>query len=359
MFPNDQPTQPEFYVERVNDSRKAYSRLGIAVAVLFAVYLGVSYLLAFGAAYLFPTVYEQWWFTWILNLVPLYLFALPSFYLCLRRVERGAHDKSYVSSGFLYEKPKFHAGHFCLFALICFGLMYIGSLFGNSLMSWMSSLMGYDYQNSLSSLADNSPWWMLMLGTVILAPIGEEFMFRKLFIDRARRYGDGMAIILSALLFALFHGNFFQFFYAFMVGLVMAYAYTLTGKLYWSVGLHMFMNFMGMMVIPNMTKWLGLEGLEAIDPNDTAALEAYIAAHPTGYALLTLISLLIYAVMAAAVILLIYFIRTKKIYIGQGEEPLRPSDRAVSAFGNVGVLVCIFLLCLFMALNLIPPPAVS
>ncbi len=359
MYFQEQPENNERYVQTLNDSRKAYSRLGVAVAVLFGVYLVSSYVLVFASAFFLPNLYVQWWFSWVLNLVPLYLFALPSFYLVLRKVDRGAHDTRYASGGFLYEKPKFHVGHFCLFALICFGLMYIGSLMGNRLMSWMSQVMGYDYENNLNSLADNSPWWMLLLGTVIIAPIGEELMFRKLFIDRARRYGDGMAIILSALLFALFHGNFFQFFYAFMVGLVMAYVYTLTGKLYWSVGLHMFMNFMGMMVIPNLTRWFGLEGMEEIDPNDLEAMESFIAAHPTGYALMSLVSLLIYAAMAAAVVLIIYHIRKKKIYVGQGELPLRPSDRALSAFGNVGILVCIFLLCLFMVLNLIPVPAAS
>jgi len=234
--------------------------------------------------------------------------------------------------------------------------MYMGSLVGNGLMSWMSQKLNYDYQNGLNDLAATSPWWMLLLGSVIIAPIGEEFIFRKLFIDRARRYGDGMAILLSALLFALFHGNFFQFFYAFLVGGLMAYLYTLTGKLYWSAGLHMFMNFMGMMVIPKLTSLLGMEELNAIDPNDIEAMEAYMMSHMGAYIGLALFSLLIYGAMIASVVIIIYHIRKKKIYLGAGETPLRPEDRGLAAFGNKGIAICILLLCLLMAMNLIPVP---
>ncbi len=356
MMSDHQPSEAsELYADTFHAARKAYAGLGIAVVVLWGVYLAASYGLLYAAAYLLPQFYEQWWFNWVLNLVPLYVFALPAFYLCLRRVEKGAHDPHYTSAGFVYEKPRFHIGHFALFAVISFGLMYIGNIVGTRLMEWMSGIMNYNYENSLNSLSE-SPWWMIMIGTVIIAPIGEEFLFRKLFIDRARRYGDGMAILLSALLFALFHGNFFQFFYAFMVGLVMAYAYTLTGKLYWSVGLHMFMNFMGMMIMPNLAKWLGLGGMESIDSNDTQAMTQFISEHSVGYAVLILLSLLIYVAMGAAVVLIIYYAKTRKIYLGSGECPLRSEDRAVAAFGNKGIFLCIFVLCLLMVMNLIPTP---
>lgn len=334
--------------------RRAYSRLGLAVLVLFAVYLVASYALMYAVAYLLPDIYNQWWFTWVLNLVPLYCFALPAFFLCLRGVEKGAHNESYVSRGMVYTKPKFHFGHWCLFAVVGFGLMYVGSLIGNGIMSWMSEQTGYDYQNSLSSLSDNSPWWMILLGTVIIAPIGEEFMFRKLLIDRARRYGDGVAILVSALLFALFHGNLFQFFYAFFLGLIMAYMYTLSGKLYWSIGLHIFANFMGMMAIPKLGELLKVEELSAIDPNDVEAITEFITTHPTEYALILLMDGLIYGAMAAAVILVICWVAMKKVYLGKGEVRLSGNHQMMAAFANVGIPLCIVLLLAVMAVSLIP-----
>ncbi|MBO6055192.1 MAG: CPBP family intramembrane metalloprotease, partial [Oscillospiraceae bacterium] len=52
-------------------------------------------------------------------------------------------------------------------------------------------------------------------------------------------------VIISAVMFGLFHGNFSQFFYAFAVGLVFGYVYLRTGKIRYSIALHIFVNFMG------------------------------------------------------------------------------------------------------------------
>ena len=343
----------EKYLTDLQNSRRTYSGLGVAVMVLLLVYMSTSYGLIYAVAYLLPNIYTQWWFSWFLNIVPLYGFGLPAFMLCLRRLEKGAHDPEYVSRGFVYDKPRFHFGFWCLLALIGFGYMYIGSSIGNSLMNWMSKLTGFDYQNNLGSLADSSPWWMILLGSVIIAPIGEEFIFRKLFIDRARRYGDGMAILLSALLFALFHGNFFQFFYAFMLGLVLGYMYTLSGKIIWPMALHMFINFMGMMVIPNIPRWLGLEALAQLDPSDAEGLGQLIADNPLGYEIYSMVSNVILGAMVGSIVLTIIFLCKRKIRLGRGEVPLRREDRMIAAFGNKGMPVCVFLLCLLMVMNLI------
>ena len=353
----------DIYSDRLRDGRKTYSRLGIAVVVLFLVFFGVSMIFAYGAYYLFPGMEEQWWFDWVCSIVPLYAFALPAYMLCLRGVEKGAHDPNFVSRGYIYEKPKFHFGHFALFLVVGWGLTYIGSFIGQGLMTLLSNLTGYDYENTLSSSIENSPTWIVFLCTVIIAPIGEEFIFRKLFIDRARRYGDGVAILMSGLLFGLFHGNFFQFFYAFMLGIIMAYMYTYTGKLYWPVGMHMFINLMGSVVMPGISKLLKAEELseimEKLDPMDTQASLDFFVEYGTEYALLTMISLLMYALMFAAVAILICWFCMRKVRLGKGEAPLRSGDGFIAVFCNVGIPLCLVLLCLLMLINLIPAPMVS
>lgn len=351
QMPYDEP-----YLQTLKESRKAYSRLGIAVIVLLVAYLGSAYALSYIVAYTMPSLYNAWWFSWAINTIPLYAIAFPLFFLCIKRAPVGEHDFTYDARGYVYQKPRFHIGHFCLFFLMAVGLMYIGSFVGNAMMSWMSEKTGASYENSLNDLATNSPQWMIFLVSVVIGPIGEELIFRKLFIDRARRYGDGMAILLSALLFALFHGNFFQFFYAFFVGAVMAYLYTWTGKFVYPALMHMGLNFMGMMLMPNLLDWLGLSELATLDPENTAAINAFIQQHSSAYALYSVITLLVYATMLFAVIMVVHLICKRKIYLGVGEIVLRSEDRAATAFGNKGIAICIFLLCLLMALNLIPMP---
>ena len=353
---NGQMPYTEPYLQALQDSRKAYSHLGISVIVLFVAYLGSAYTLSYIAAYVMPSLYQTWWFSWLINMLPLYAIAFPAFLWCIKRAPVGAHDPTYDAYGYVYQKPKFHIGHFCLFFLMAVGLMYIGSFIGNAMMSWMSQKTGASYENGLNDLAANSQPWMIFFGSVVIAPLGEELMFRKLFIDRARRYGDGMAIVLSALLFALFHGNFFQFFYAFFVGAVMAYLYTLTGKFIYPAFMHMGLNFVGMMLMPNLLDWLGLSELATLDPENTAAIHAFIQAHSSAYAVYSMITLMIYAIMIFAVVMLLYLIFKRKIYLGQGEVILRSEDRALAAFGNKGISICIFLLCFVMALNFIPMP---
>lgn len=65
-----------------------------------------------------------------------------------------------------------------------------------------------------------------ILAVGIIAPIVEEFIFRGLAYQRIKRYSKPItAMILSALLFGLFHMNVVQGIYAFGFGLLAAYTY--------------------------------------------------------------------------------------------------------------------------------------
>ena len=49
----------------------------------------------------------------------------------------------------------------------------------------------------------------------------------------------------QGLFFALFHGNFYQFFYALLLGMVFAWLYSSTGRIRYNIMLHMLINLMG------------------------------------------------------------------------------------------------------------------
>lgn len=60
--------------------------------------------------------------------------------------------------------------------------------------------------------------------SVIMAPLIEEIIFRGIIYRRIKRVsGSGIAMILSALFFGVFHMNVVQGIYAFIVGLILAY----------------------------------------------------------------------------------------------------------------------------------------
>ena len=67
-------------------------------------------------------------------------------------------------------------------------------------------------------------------------------------INRTRAYGEKTAVVFSALLFGLYHGNIQQFFYAFGLGLIFGFIYVRTGKVRYTIFLHMIINFFGSIV---------------------------------------------------------------------------------------------------------------
>lgn len=63
----------------------------------------------------------------------------------------------------------------------------------------------------------------MIIYTCIIAPIFEEFLYRGAVLRSFEKYGKKFAIIVSALLFGLMHGNFYQIFMAAGIGIILGY----------------------------------------------------------------------------------------------------------------------------------------
>ena len=116
------------------------------------------------------------------------------------------------------------------------GLVYVSNFFTLLLTRLIGAIQGGAVTNPVDSLSSYPPVINLLLGCVI-APITEEFLFRRLLLERLRPYGDRFAILASALCFGLFHGNLNQFFYACAVGALFA-CILRTGCLWQTILLH-------------------------------------------------------------------------------------------------------------------------
>lgn len=84
---------------------------------------------------------------------------------------------------------------------------------------------------------------MSFISIAIVPAVCEEFLYRGCVLSNLLPYGKTTAIIGSALLFALMHGNFAQFFYTFIAGLVLGAVYVETGSIWISTFVHLFNNF--------------------------------------------------------------------------------------------------------------------
>lgn len=77
----------------------------------------------------------------------------------------------------------------------------------------------------------------------VVPAMTEEFAFRGVIMQPLRKYGDKFAIVMSALVFGLMHGNAVQAIFAFIVGIIIGYAVVVTGSMWTGIVIHFFNNF--------------------------------------------------------------------------------------------------------------------
>jgi len=88
-----------------------------------------------------------------------------------------------------------------------------------------------------------------IISSVILAPIGEELIYRGVVLRCAAKVSQRFAIFLSAFVFGIMHGNPYQFVLGFMLGIPMAIITIKTGSLIPSIICHMSNNLLASIVL--------------------------------------------------------------------------------------------------------------
>ena len=329
------------YAPLIDEEKEKHnlSKIGFGYALFTAISFAASLVIQIIVYLINPEFYESTLFLNIVTPASLYLFALPVLLIMLSKCEAKPP-----------EKRKMSFGVFILFVITAFGFMYIGAIIGDSVMSMLSMLVGYDYSNGLQAIIDYDNLWVTAIFTVIVAPIGEEFVFRKLIIDRTRKYGGFVSVGLSGLVFGLMHGNLYQFFYCFALGLLLGYIYYSTGKLYITIAIHAIVNFTGSILTAMLTPVS--EALEKIDPLDTETYLAFIEANLGPVLGLLALGLFSYAAMACAVIFPIVF--RKKIRLEPGEAFIPKKKIMPIVILNAGIITMIILYLIEFGLNLLP-----
>ena len=123
-----------------------------------------------------------------------------------------------------------------------FALSVIGSIL-TSILSLLFAVTGYQPVTSDITTPVTLPGLVLyFILLAVLPPVFEEIAFRGILMQSLRRFGDGFALLISALLFGLFHLNMVQAPYAFLLGLWFGYLVLRTGSLRISMVLHACIN---------------------------------------------------------------------------------------------------------------------
>lgn len=90
----------------------------------------------------------------------------------------------------------------------------------------------------------NSPIEIILalLSTAVIPAVSEEFVFRGVMLSSLRKFGDGFAVLATALLFGFMHGNLVQIPFAFIVGLVLGFVTVSTNSMLPAMLIHALNN---------------------------------------------------------------------------------------------------------------------
>lgn len=213
-------------------------------------------------------------------------------------------------------------------------------------------------QNTIEVIIDQNPLYISIIAIALVPCILEETVYRGIFYNEYRKKNVTSGIILSALLFALLHMNFNQFFYAFVMGIVFVILIEATDTILSSMIMHFVINGTSVLnayMIPKLQ-----DILEEVDPAYAKNLGESLNASLTRTELLASISSLwpiaIITTIFAAIVL--YAIannsnrvehikgilrgeRLVDIEPDEGEEETLDKNRLITVPLIIGMVICL------------------
>lgn len=150
---------------------------------------------------------------------------------------------------------------FVICAVASLGVGYLLNFAGIFINGYIAQYTGKDpmEMNPVLEMAMDFTPSMLIYACVV-GPIMEELMFRGFLLKRARLFGDRTAVVYTAVMFGLMHGNISQFLYATAIGLIFGYVAVKTNSIRYTIPLHMVVNSFSTMVALGETIAYGVGG---------------------------------------------------------------------------------------------------
>ena len=246
------------------------------------------------------------------------------------------------------KRQKITAKAFFKFVFIAFGVSGLGNLITQFFTGFIYFVSGIELSDRVSAAIGSVEPWQAFVCVVLIAPITEEFLFRKLLIDRLYKHGELLAILSSAVFFGLYHQNVYQILPTAAAGFILGYLYCKTGSYLAVTILHAIYNFVGafpVLFISKLTEFAGMttEELSALPVEVYAEYRAVMA----GYILFTLI------VAAINIFGIILFIINRNKFSTENNAPaLLESDKREIIVRTPGIVISAVLMILLTVRSL-------
>ena len=238
------------------------------------------------------------------------------------------------------ERETFGVRDFPALFLICIFAMTAGDYISRILAGVVAMVSGIEPKNAQVDFLLSGDLVMTIFFVVILAPVAEELFFRKILIDKLSHTGKWNSIFVSAIIFALYHQNLYQFFYASFIGMILGYVYIKTRKVLYTMFLHISLNMAGGVLLPYFTK--GAERFrtysEMIRSGDRALLATYAV---------------YFIIVAAGLICFLFYLKKGKFKLTEAywiPDRVTAMMAYISAPGQVIlILTCVIMSALIMS----------
>ncbi len=314
--------------DEVRAARKHFSSLGLRFLAGTLLIFAVQTLAMEIGSRVAPELMSDMNYYLLVTMLPMYFIAIPILVLLVKRLPSQTPERRRM-------KP----GHFVLSVIMAFALMYVANFIGTFITTFIGIIKGGEVENAIAGVVTEANQLTIFFIMVVCAPIVEELVFRKLVVDRTVFYGQGTAVVLSGLMFGLFHGNLNQFMYATALGMLLAFLYAKTGNLKITIAIHMLINLMGSIVSLQVLKLVDLEALMTMDSSDMQAVLKYFSENMAGLMVYMLYMFCVFGVMITGFVLVIVFAAKGRFACEKGSVCIPRGKRFRTVILNLGMVL--------------------
>lgn len=309
--------------------RKNFNRFGLGIFAMSAAIFVFSLIFSFLITSFFPEILTYKTFQYLYSFTIIYIFGFPFLYLITRKLPKAKVEKSKLSFAATL-------GMLCA----CMACGVVGSFISQFVINFFSAIKGDSLKNPTDIIMGETDFLINFIFVAVLPPILEELVYRKFICTRLMPYGNTTAILVSAAIFGFVHGNFFQFFYAFFLGVIFAYVFIKTGKIIYTIMFHAFINCLSVIASAILSN-IDLNSMSFADISQNLASYLGLLAY-----------LEVYYVMAIAGLVVI-FCNLNKFRPDPQPDGLSGGKVAKCLFTNVGIILTLAFFVFDLTLSIV------
>ncbi|MBO4846955.1 MAG: CPBP family intramembrane metalloprotease [Lachnospiraceae bacterium] len=309
--------------------KQVYSRFGGSYLAGYLTYAILATAIIFIMKKAGASDYALAGFKYIVEFIILYTIGFPMMFYLVKGIPART-----------IPKKKLGVGRFIACICITYTIMSVCNVIGMILNSHIGKITGKGGMNPIVDVLGSMSVIVQVIVAVICAPIFEELAFRKFLLDRISGFGEATAVFISGLMFGLLHGNLAQFTYAFGMGLFLAYIYIRTGKIIYTIMIHMIVNGLSTYLTKFMLKGIDVGEMQGYLINgDMDGYMQFVQQNLSQLAIVGLFGMFVIILCIAGLIIIL--VNIKNIRFEHHEGEIEKGKKLSTALLNVGMIVFI------------------